>query len=114
MIRSIVDLARHVDAYEETIASIDRRVYKDTACGAWVQEIDGGIEIGSIVEGTDECAETQQLLYPFSGEAFDAAVKLVEEDVDRIWNETHGCSQCGLGGPINPDCPLCKGEGTVL
>jgi len=79
----------------------------------------GGVTIGSIVEGIDTCATPVELEYPFTEEEYDRAVQSVESEVEHLWNETHGCDDCGIeseygGNAINPDCKTCHGEGTIL
>lgn len=231
MITSIEDLSEHVGAFADTMRAISRRVYKDTACGAWVEEVrpfpkkmlsqtwraklklsilgitvyslgpcrrtvrvpgpqgflrvpapvleylhlrpgsvrmwlddnslenarqcrelwgslktdaeqrvterggfkyvtfrvdvpskqlnKGGVRVGSIVEGVEEYAKPQELLFPFAEEDWDAAVQAVEDDTKRIWDETHGCSKCGLEdefgrAAVNPECESCKGSGVII
>lgn len=113
-IRNIADLAIKVGANEETEDSISRRVYKDTACGAWVKIEGGRVTVGSIVEGADEVAESVTLVFPFNSEEFDEAVKAVEADAERIWNETHGCENCSTYPAVDPDCETCKGDGEII
>lgn len=79
-----------------------------------------GIGIGSIVEGVDECTETQKLAFPFTEKKFWAAVTKVEKQAEAIWNDTHGCSDCGDENPetgytpVNPKCKTCKGQGISI
>ena len=84
-----------------------------------------GIMVGSIVEGVDFGTENhwvdvvgrtvEQIIADFN-----AAVDAVEDEVSYIWNQTHGCDDChmvnewGDEGAINPDCPSCSGEGTLI
>jgi len=89
-----------------------------------------GIGVGSIVEGVDAEVE-HEFIYPdrfLDGDeedlkhiflaAYDALVERVEEAARDIWNQTHGCDDCGpddgWGRPINPECKTCHGEGTIL
>ena len=80
----------------------------------------GGVTVGSIVEGVDQCVEPRSLRYPFALDAFFAALDEVEAEADRIWEETHGCEECGEADPdtgytpINPNCAHCHGAGTIL
>lgn len=55
----------------------------------------GGVTIGSIVEGIEASASPVELEYPFTEEDFDNAVQTIEDEVDMLWNETHGCNDCG-------------------
>jgi len=43
-IRSLKDVASHLGANDSTEASISHRVYKDTDCGAWVEEVEPGVD----------------------------------------------------------------------
>jgi hypothetical protein len=101
----------------------DKRVYKDTSCGAWLNvDCCNQISVGSIVEGADECAEIQHLQWPFTKEEFWEALEAVEHDCERIWNESHGCDTCAelfgidtdvmFGGwAVHTECPECSGRG---
>jgi hypothetical protein len=62
-----------------------KSIYKGTSCGARLSLIGPDcISIDSIVEGTDECAETQRLTWPFTKDEFWAAIQAVEDDADSI------------------------------
>lgn len=118
MIRNAKDLADYFGC-EPTESSMSKGIYKGTSCGAWLSLEEDGIKIGSIVEGVDEYAETQCLPFPFSTAKLMEAIQAVENDADRIWNETHGCDDCGMEDEfgrrhVNPNCKTCKGEGTVI
>lgn len=115
---------------------LEKAIYKGTSCGAWLESIDGdgrdnwmgGIAVGSIVEGSDRYAERREIYFPCTIDDFWNAVQDVEEDAERIWNDTHGCEKCWdhpvisewgtprhFGDwPINPECPHCGGHGTIL
>lgn len=127
------DLCSHVgtDIYdddERTAKALDKAIYKGTTCGAWVEKVPNGVNVGSIVEGCDQYCDVQELRYPFDHTDFWAAVQRVEDQADEIWKDTHGCEHCWPDGcftewggertfgdwPINPDCPECNGEGTIL
>lgn len=73
----------------QSLKFIKRRVYKDTDCGAWL-EIDWdepSCRVGAIVEGTDAEIEADKLIWPFTKEQLNAALKYVEERADEIWVE---------------------------
>ena len=100
-----------------------KAIYKGTNCGAWLSIKDKDIiQIGSIVEGVDECAHTQELVWPFDSADFWNAVNRVEDDCSRIWNETHGCDTCraffGVAefelSPVWHECPECDGDGVPI
>jgi len=130
-IRNLKDLCSEVGAYHNEIESVSHRIYKDTACGAWVATTGLAVQVGSIVEGTDRCTEVHDLPFPFQKEEFWQAVEDVETEADEIWKDTHGCEKCWpegtcdywgnewkpgeIGGkPVDPDCPECSGDGVVI
>lgn len=96
MLDSLEALADHIGANEPTEPSMSRRVYKDTACGAWLEVAhngDGtlwGVRVGSIVEGSDACVEPVELAFPFTEAQWDEAIQNVEAEAERLWTETHG------------------------
>jgi len=45
-----------------------------------------GIEIGSIVEGSEVYVDGKMLEFPFDGETLDATIKSVDEEVAFYWN----------------------------
>ncbi len=95
-----------------------------------------GISIGGYVEGTD--AECPTYEYKPGKESWkkwlDRMLIQVDEDADLLWKETHGCCVCAAqhagrriqstkyaerygfeqGGPVHPECPVCKGEGIII
>lgn len=75
----------------------------------------GAFLIGSIVEGVDAEVSPVEVFLPCKGEDLDEAVKWVEDEAQRIWDETHGCSACNEdgedGGSVNPECKECGGHG---
>ena len=105
---------------EEDFSQVKRSTYKYTSCGAWIAEEDKGIIVGSIVEGCDHGTEAHELNYPFEIDCFWKALESVEKEAEEIWNDTHGCEDCGdecvdTGyTPINPECKSCEGEGIIL
>lgn len=90
----------------------------------------GGVCVGSIVEGTEQCADPVTLYFPFYASQFWEALTGIEEQCNEIWNETHGCEKCWpegtvdqygnefepgeIGAPVNPDCGACSGEGAII
>lgn len=129
MITNLEDLAHEVGV-EATEKSLSRRVYKSTSCGAQLTLIGGGVAVGSIVEGTERCADTIELKFPFEAKAFWDALEDIEKQCDEIWKATHGCEKCWpegtcdeygnefepgeVGAPVNPDCKGCEGNGIIL
>lgn len=70
--------------------------------------------VGGYCEGVDGQPEPHWMKYPFTGCEFDVIVAAADSDGCDLWNNTHGCDDCGWDGAINPDCLSCKGEGVVL
>lgn len=108
-------------------------LYKSTECGAWMNFPEcNQVQVGSIVEGVDQYAETKTLTWPFTREDFWSAVEEVEQECRGIWNDTHGCEECaerhgfidpqsgmeisGCDGmtPVHPDCKECEGKGVSI
>lgn len=119
--------------FDRSWKSLEKAIYKGTACGAWIDKILSsderviGVRVGSIVEGADPCTEVHDRLFPFTDEQFWDSLQAVEDEAKEIWDDTHGCEHCWPDGyfgewgeqefgcwPINPDCPECNGEGVVL
>ena len=86
--------------FKELERYIDRRIYKATSCGAWLRFINidntDAIEVGSIVEGVEQCAESNKLKIPFLESDLWSAIDDIEEQCKTIWNNTHGCEQCPM------------------
>lgn len=85
-------IANHVGANEPTEKSISHRVYKDTACGAWVKFTATGIQVGTIVEGSDaefaQDIDLEGIDFTEEGEAelvarFDTALQNCEDFSDE-------------------------------
>lgn len=120
--------------FEKWESRCSRRVYKNTSCGAWLAFVDGGIKVGSIVEGVDQEAESITLQFPFTPDDLSNALQDIEDQCSKIWNNTHGCDECaklwgmhdpedgmpieGYDGitPTHKDCtnPDCLGTGVVI
>lgn len=115
-----------------TVEGWSKAIYKGTDCGAWLEVVDGqSIRLGSIVEGCDQGATPRVLVWPFKAEAFWGALTEIEQEVDKIWKETHGCEKCaslhgglneagemveGADGatPVHANCDECHGEGVAI
>jgi hypothetical protein len=99
---------------------LEKAVFKGTTCGAYVVSEAGQVVVGSIVEGVDYGTEYHILVYPFTLSDFWEALEKVELEAEEIWNDTHGCDDCGEEDPwtgsvaINPECKTCEGEGVVI
>jgi hypothetical protein len=123
MVRKPSDIYFHIT--ENRIPNKDakerlkRILYKSTDCGAWIEFGKTSVTIGSIVEGVDWNTETRTLTYPFVMDEYWSAVQAVEDEAKDIWNQTHGCEDCGPEGDngyiaINPECKTCHGEGDII
>ena len=105
---------------DELESRLSRRVYKGTACGAWLQLDDStSITVGSIVEGCDFGATPISLSWPFTNDEFWQALQDIEDECKYIWDQTHGCDDCDTEGEwghpaINPNCKTCKGDGAII
>lgn len=113
---------------EKDIEGVTRNTYKYTSCGAFCAEEEGGVVVGSIVEGVDYGTENHKLTYPFKLSDFWEALGKVEDEAKQIWEETHGCEKCWSdtqadewgnerefgAWPINPDCKTCRGSGAII
>lgn len=116
-----------------------RSIYKYTPCGPSVgfringewkycddlprhvteNEIVDAVHVSSIVEGVDCGVEGANLFVPFPAEHFWELVDSVDKQAQVLWDETHGCEDCGpeteMGYiAINPDCKTCHGSGAVI
>ena len=105
---------------EKDFSEVKRATYKYTSCGAWIAEEDDGITIGAIVEGCDEGTSVYTLDYPFEIDLFWDSLDKVDKEAEKIWNDTHGCADCGEENPetgytaINFGCKTCEGEGIII
>ena len=73
-------------------AACIRRAYKDTDCGAWLRFTETGLEMGSIVEGSDAEIDTTPLRW--TGEEDVAAwlreaITYIEGEADMLWREAN-------------------------
>jgi hypothetical protein len=83
------DLNELVVALGTTADMLFRDIYKYTECGAWIEVIDGGIKLGSIVEGSDAETQTHTLMYPFNMTDFDETIEFIENEADKLWHEAN-------------------------
>ena len=106
---------------EKDFSEVERATYKYTTCGAWITKSTDGIKFGSIVEGCDEGTSVYTLDYPFEIDLFWDSLDKVDKEAEKIWNDTHGCEDCGIVSElheglhaINPQCKTCEGEGIII
>jgi hypothetical protein len=111
-IKNIEDLLNHFGA--DTPGGLNRRIYKDTGCGASIslyltdgrvfhngwknletwpsaEEIDqtglSGFTIQTIVEGSERTVDSDMFSIPCETAAVDRFVEWMEEESERIWQE---------------------------
>jgi len=119
IIKNLNDLLKVVGV--DSKGELERVIYKYTDCGAWVATDNAEeVRLGSIVEGVDYVTREHCLTYPFTRDKFWRALEAIEEEAEQIWDDTHGCEDCGEEDPesgytpINPDCKSCGGDGIVF
>ena len=75
---------------EPDFSIMSRRLYKATACGAWIAEEEDGIAVGSIVEGSDADCETHRIKWAdITAEAIQKAIDAIEAEAEELWNEAN-------------------------
>jgi hypothetical protein len=107
------DLAQHLsaDVHSDdalTVKSIERRLYKDTSCGAWIDLKDRRcVVVGTIIEGScvEPMVSPRRLWYPFPSDLLDDAIEAIEKDADVVWAHINECpSTCGNAAVGEEDC----------
>ena len=98
--------------------SLSSWAYENTECGASIFISDTGITVSSIVEGLDGEA-SEFLKFPFTMASFRDTLKDIDDRVNELWNETHGCSDCateqeGDFKAVDPACKTCMGKGVPI
>lgn len=73
------------DPSNQNESLIKRRVYKYTDCGAWISFNEGGVKLGSIVEGSDHGADTIDLTWEEIPVKFTESLDVIEGQCDLIW-----------------------------
>jgi len=85
---------------------------------------------GGYCEGCDWEIETHYLPFPMTEKMFWQTINKADKEGMEMWRQTHGCEKCfpdgtcdewgnefnggESGGPIDPDCSNCQGDGIVL
>jgi len=88
---------------------IKRGVYKYTDCGAWIEFNEEGVKIGSIVEGSDEGADSIDLSWKEIPVKFTFSLQVIEDQCDLIWqwaNEPRDYADGKTDMEIGLDWPL--------
>lgn len=105
-INTIQDLAEYFEASDASLGSIQARVYKMTACGAWIalrdpygnwhpsseSQFEGpiaAIQFGSIVEGSDAEVTGDVLELPTNPREILTQLDGVEEQAREYWEEAN-------------------------
>jgi hypothetical protein len=81
------DVIQYLSA--ETIEQAKKHLYKGTDCGAWIQFEENGIQLGSIVEGSDAEVSTDSLLYPFTSKSLEETIAYIESEASCLWEEAN-------------------------
>lgn len=83
---------------EETMDQVTRNTYKYTDCGAWCKTAHDnqceviGLQVGSIVEGSDAETQVHTIKFPFEIGEFWNALDEVENEASVLWEEANGVS----------------------
>ena len=85
------DLAEHIGAWEASEGAIAKRLFKDTRCGIsfTVSPEDNSVSVCGYAEGSDAELEPVTLEFPFSLSEFSKAVRDVDEDGCKAWEEAN-------------------------
>jgi hypothetical protein len=118
-VNNIAEFLKKRGLGETNMNLVKRNVYKYTNCGAFINWNDESIIINSIVEGVNSGTENYTLTFPFEINEFWNALGKVKKEAERIWNETHGCEDCGKENEmgytsVNLECKTCNGEGIII
>ena len=88
-ITNINDLAAMLEC-EPDQDHISSRVFKETDCGAWIEVTETGVQLGTIVEGSDAEVKASFLSFPFTSDDYDDAIQYVEDEAEREWFLANG------------------------
>jgi hypothetical protein len=101
-LRTLFDVAAHLGAdvdegdREATVRSAERRVYKDTSCGAWLDLSDPqSVLVGTIIEGSnvEPIVSPRRLWYPFPPGLLDEAIEAIEREASVCWRHVNECPE---------------------
>lgn len=75
--------------------------------------------VGSIVEGIDAEVMPEEVSLPCTPDDLTRAVEVVEAEAQRLWDETHGCENCGEENEtgyrrVDSECSSCGGTGVTI
>ena len=85
----MTDIIRNYADLQSWIGSPDvaRSLYKYTECGICFTHDEDGVTVAGYAEGADAECQPIRLDYPFTGDAFDAAVEEADADGCAMWHE---------------------------
>lgn len=86
IIANAADLLELFDV--DSFGELDRAIYEQTECGAWIRSDESSVTIGTMVEGSD-AEVTTALAYPFVDEALFDALMWLEDVADKLWVEAN-------------------------
>jgi len=91
-ISSLEELAEHVDAADDTEASIARRLFKDTRCGiCFHMPCSDEVSVAGYAEGVDgDCPSHELEFGHFTAQMFDAAVAVADQEGCDLFDAEHG------------------------
>ena len=93
------------------------RLHKLSGCAYVIK--DKVLSVSPYVEGIDIDPIAVKLKLPIQESTLVRVFKDIQLEADVMWDETHGCEDCGPAGEsgytsINPDCETCGGEGAII
>ena len=133
-IRNKEDVAKH---FGVPLDSLEKALYKATECGVsigfsggWRRPTLSWFWVAGYCEGSDVEHPVHRVDFPCTGADIENAVAKADQDGIDTWNATHGCEKCypegtcdewdneilpdESGGPVNPECPECEGQGIII
>lgn len=78
-----------MEIFGTTPDDLERSIYKYTDCGAWITWDKKGIQIGSIVEGSNKEFACDPLEFPFDTADYEKAIAWLEEETSREWHRAN-------------------------
>ena len=100
---------------------LERSLFKYTRCGCCIGFYHDHLSVNGYVEGWDGELPTIDLEWGrFTIKQFNQAVEVADQQGVDMWNDTHGCPDCGIGESeygglcVNPECKSCEGAGEVI
>tara|TARA_R100000005_G_C4905597_1_gene145670 strand:- start:404 stop:682 length:279 start_codon:yes stop_codon:yes gene_type:complete len=88
-IKNLKDFLKERLLGEEDFSQVQKNTFKFTECGAYIEEDEDGIAIGSIIEGSDLETSKTFLRYPFEIQEFWDALEATEKEAQQLWDMEH-------------------------